>query len=447
MLFLPLMISVQTPPSVAEISSQDSLTVKGIAPGRKLFGRYTAERILGRGGMGVVWLARDERLDRNVAIKVLPDEVYHDPAARDDLRRETRKSLELTHPNIVRIHDFIEDDNTAAISMEYVDGSTLTQLRLQNENRTLDAQTLGPWVGQICHALDHAHTLAKLAHRDLKPANVMVNARGSVKITDFGIACSLRDSLSYVSLRHNSSGTLAYMSPQQMMGEAPSPLDDIYSLGAMLFELLTSKPPFHSGDIAQQVLEANPSRICDRLKSLDKQRSPIPPSWEKTIARCLSKEPHERPRSALEVGWLLGLAGFPQPASSPILRKANRTPGNTRTWAIAGCIILAAGLGASFALPLRKVSDSNSGHEILRAHLPPPVITNQATSPSATEPASLQHDVGDVEVPPNPEEPAVAAASPHPPPRWRVKTQTRNPPTHLTSVPISGSRGTRKSRR
>ncbi len=343
------MVSVQQPLSLPVSPVEELQTVRGITPGRQLFGRYTAERILGRGGMGIVWLARDERLDRHVALKVLPDEVYRDPAARDDLRRETLRSLELTHPHIVRIHDFVEDDQTAAISMEYVDGFTLTQLRLQRENGILDARTLAPWLGQVCEAIHHAHVTAKLAHRDLKPANVMVNARGLVKITDFGIACSLRDSLSHVSLRHNSSGTLAYMSPQQMMGQTPSPLDDIYALGALLFELLTSKPPFYTGDIARQVLETQPPTIAERLKSLGKVGIQIPPSWEKTVARCLSKEPQGRPQSALEVAWLAELPGFARPC--PPGKGITRSVSGSRVLLIAGGLaVAAASIGSAFKI-------------------------------------------------------------------------------------------------
>jgi serine/threonine protein kinase len=101
-------------------------TIRGLTGGQKLFGRYTLKKILGRGGMGIVWLARDEKLDRDVALKFLPDAVLHDDAVLDELKRETKRSLELTHHNIVRIHDFAEDAQTACISMEYVDGSTLS---------------------------------------------------------------------------------------------------------------------------------------------------------------------------------------------------------------------------------------------------------------------------------------------------------------------------------
>ncbi len=291
--------------------SEACKTLKGVVAGQKMFGRYVLEKILGRGGMGIVWLARDLRLDRVVALKVLPDEVFYDQASREDLKNETRKSLELTHPNIVRIHDFAEDETAAAISMEYVDGATLSQWRIQSPNKVLEAEALGPWVLEICDALHYAHQSAKLLHRDLKPANVMVNARNQVKITDFGIACSLHNSLSRVSIRQSSSGTLAYMSPEQMMGEAPSPRDDIYALGATLYEVMTSKPPFYEGDIALQVRNVEAAGMNARRGQLGIAGRKIPKAWEETVARCLAKDPAKRPENMMEMASLLGLLDQP----------------------------------------------------------------------------------------------------------------------------------------
>src|SRR5207247_9810702 len=105
-------------------------TLREYGSGQKLFGRYTLVKILGRGGMGIVWLARDEELEREVALKFLPDVIIHDRAVLNELKRETRRSLELTHRNIVRIHDFVHDERSACISMEYVDGETLSNLRI-----------------------------------------------------------------------------------------------------------------------------------------------------------------------------------------------------------------------------------------------------------------------------------------------------------------------------
>ena len=107
---------------------------RALTAGQKVFGRYSLTRILGQGGMGVVWLAQDEQLQRQIALKFVAGPFFHDAAARDDLRKETRRSLELTHPNIIRIYDYVEDANAAAISLEYVDGKTLAQMRIERNN-------------------------------------------------------------------------------------------------------------------------------------------------------------------------------------------------------------------------------------------------------------------------------------------------------------------------
>ena len=121
-------------------------TVRAFSPGQKLLNRYSLIRVLGQGGMGIVWLARDEELDRQVALKFLPEIVVNDRASLNDLKRETRRSLELTHPNIVRTYDFVQDYAVAGISMEYVDSDTLRNLRLDQTNGVFEVDLLGGWV-------------------------------------------------------------------------------------------------------------------------------------------------------------------------------------------------------------------------------------------------------------------------------------------------------------
>ncbi len=282
-------------------------TIKGFIPGQKVLNRYSLVKILGRGGMGVVWLARDEELEREVALKFLPEVVALDAEAVADLKRETRRNLALTHPHIVRIHDFVSDKRTAAISMEFVDGSTLSALKLEAPDRRLPVERLKPWVAQWLDAMHYAHTKAKVVHRDLKPANLMVTGEGDLKVTDFGIASSITDSVSRVSKQAGSSGTPIYMSPQQMMGEKPAVTDDIYAIGATLFELLTGKPPFHSGNILMQVQSKQAPRLSERLAELGVADASVDPAWEATIAACLAKDPAERPQSVSQVAERLGL--------------------------------------------------------------------------------------------------------------------------------------------
>src|SRR5438270_3643966 len=195
------------------------LTFREFAAGQKLFNRYTLIKTLGRGGMGVVWLARDDELERDVALKFLPELIIHDRSVLSDLKRETKRSLELTHKNIVRIHDFVHDDQSGCISMEYIDGDTLSNLRSDKEHKVFEIDDVREWIGQLCDALDYAHNHARIIHRDLKPANLMVNQRGNMKVADFGIARSLSDSMSLLTMDRGTSGTLVFMSPQQLDGE------------------------------------------------------------------------------------------------------------------------------------------------------------------------------------------------------------------------------------
>jgi len=283
-------------------------TSREFASGQKVFGRYTLIKVLGRGGMGIVWLARDEELERDVALKFLPDLMIHDHAAFDHLRREAKRCLELTHPHIVRIHDFVHDERSGCISMEYIDGETLSNLRAEKEQRVFEPDEIARWMSQLCDALDYAHNRANVIHCDLKPANLMVNQRGDLKIQDFGIARSLTDPVSRLTVEQGRSGTLVYMSPQQLNGERWTQLDDIYSLGATIYELLTSKPPFYSGNIDRQICERVAPSMTERRKELDIEPPLVPPLWEDAIAACLAKDPSRRPQSAAEVAQRLQLA-------------------------------------------------------------------------------------------------------------------------------------------
>jgi serine/threonine-protein kinase len=300
-------------------------TLHEFASGQKLFGRYTLIKILGRGGMGIVWLARDEELEREVALKFFPDLIIRDSAALSELKRETKRCLELTHPHIVRVYDFVHDERSGCISMEYIDGETLASLRCQKEQKVFEPGELSVWVGQLCDALHYAHHRARIIHRDLKSANLMVNRRGNLKVSDFGIARSLGDSLSRLTMeqQQGTSGTLVYMSPQQLDGERGTPLDDIYSLGATCYDLLTSKPPFYSGNIDRQVHERVAPSMTERRKEFDIEPALLPPVWEETVGACLAKDPAHRPQSALEVAQRLQLA--PTQAGAARLVSSKRT--------------------------------------------------------------------------------------------------------------------------
>lgn len=282
--------------------------MRGVVAGKQLFQRFTLRKVLGHGAMSVVWLALEDRMERLVALKLVPESASFGPAACEDLKHETQKSLVLTHANIVRIFDFIADEGIAAISMEYVDGTTLSEARRQKRSKCFGIPELAPWVASLCDALAYAHESAGLIHRDLSPANILVDSRAKLKITNFGIACSLRNSRSRAS-GQISPGTMNYMSPQQMRGEEPLPSDDIYALGVTLYEMLSSKPPFYNGDVALQVREMVAPPIAQRRVTLGIAGEPIPKRWEETIAACLAKDPGQRPQSAAEVAERLRLGG------------------------------------------------------------------------------------------------------------------------------------------
>ena len=392
-------------------------TLRALSSGQRVLGqRYTLLRIVGRGGMGVVWLARDETLNDEVALKFLPEAVLHDASAIHDLKHETQRSLRLTHPNIVRIHGFLEDGERAAISMEFVDGATLSRRRIEQPAAVLTPDLLLPYLRQIAEALDYAHTRAKVVHRDLKPANLLVSRDGEVKIADFGISATLTDTATRLSRRDtSSSGSPPYMSPQQMMGEKPSVADDIYALGSTIYELITSKPPFHTGNLQMQVRsKAAPSmqeRRAELLGAAAERLSPIPEHWEKTIAACLAKDPGLRPSSVKQMlESLENHPAHPAPVTPPAPRlpvptpsapihphpKTSAPPANRRKWLWPVVAALLLVLGAAAFLLLRPDTETPPPSVISKHESPTPAPATPSTAPPAT---------------PVPPAPVVAAAS------------------------------------
>ena len=280
-----------------------------LAPGQTLGNkRYRLEHKLGQGGMGMVWLATDTHLREEVALKLLPPEIQFDASALEDMRHETARSRRLAHPNIVRIHDLHEFPNEQPfISMEFVDGVSLAGLKAQQQQRCFPWGFVRPLIEQLCSALEYAHG-ENLVHRDIKPSNIMIDAEGRLKLADFGIAAVASDSMSRVSLQGNTSGTPAYMSPQQMDGRTPRVTDDIYAVGATIYECLTGKPPFFRGDIPHQVRNLDPPTIEERLDEFG-LKNPLPNGVDALIMACLAKTPEQRPQSAKAVVEWLGLGG------------------------------------------------------------------------------------------------------------------------------------------
>ena len=275
---------------------------------------------MGRGETSVVWRAHDELLDEAVALKFVAEIVAQDAVAVDDLRQKTARARWLAHSHIIRVNDFMRDNTLATVSMEYVEAATLEQKRLEQPGHVFSPAALAPLILQICQALDYAHESARIVHRGLKPSNVLVTPEGQVKITDFGIACSLAEARFRLTGRNERDRATRFrLSPQQLEGIQPSPADDIYAFGAMLYELLAGQPPFPAGELGGHLPADAPVAIAVRRTESGLMGEPISPAWEKAVAACLARDPMRRPSSGNEIVGLLELAG-PAPAKAEPLQ-------------------------------------------------------------------------------------------------------------------------------
>jgi eukaryotic-like serine/threonine-protein kinase len=262
------------------------------------FGHYRIVEKIGSGGMGEVYRAHDERLDRDVALKVLPAGALTDEAARKRLRKEALNLSKLNHPNIATIHDFDTQDGVDFLVMEYVAGTSLAQ---KLSGGSLPEKQLLALGTQLAQALEEAHERG-VVHRDLKPGNVMIAPGGWAKVLDFGLAKQLRpvtEKTTIDSLNESRvvAGTLPYMAPEQLLGEATDARTDIYGLGALLYEMATGQKLFR---------EALVTRLADAIL----HQAPVPPhalsshmspELERIILKCLEKEPEDRYQSAKEL--------------------------------------------------------------------------------------------------------------------------------------------------
>ena len=392
-------------------------------------GRYCLNKVVGQGGPGAVWLAWDEKLDTQVALKFLPAQLREDTAAVDDLKREIVLVQKLNHPSIVRIHDLCDaPGHDIFISMEYVDGCHLTDLRTKRTSCVFAWSFLNCVAEQLCAGLEHAHA-AQVFHGDLKPTHLILDTKGRLRITEFGVARIVREALRRNSLE-SAKGSMPFMSPQQVEGLAPQASDDIYSLGASLFELLTGQTPLDTDRTAIRPIQ-------QRLNEL-KLENEVSEEVERVIMACRSREPSQRPQSVAEVADLLNL----EPAPMPVVTEENQRMESIeaparRPW---GWIVAAAlAIGFTFWTIAEKRKNAQQlqrtqiGGASGSARVTPPPAEDPtnvaAVKPTTTAPVAVT-DAPPAAVPtPQPVKP-VATTPPAPPP----VTTTPKPAEVATTV-------------
>jgi serine/threonine protein kinase len=308
-----------------------------VTPTRLLAGRYELLETVGRGGMGIVYLAQDRQLGRRVAVKILPAELIGKPEYRVRFQREAKAVAALSHESIAVVYDVGQDsggpETVPFIVMEYLTGQTLDQLA-----GPLPYETVARLACGVLDALDHSHGHG-VVHRDIKPSNVMatfVDGRPRVKVLDFGIARMVADTASRLTATGVRIGTPAYMSPEQAEGRPADARSDVYSTGCLLYELLTGRPPF-VGDNPMSVMFQHIGKQPDPPS---RHRPGLPPGWDPVVLRALAKRPEDRfdaagMRTAVEAIVRAPVESRTEPPMPPV-------PPEPRRW---GAVIGAAAAG------------------------------------------------------------------------------------------------------
>lgn len=263
-----------------------------LSKGQKINNRYEIVKSIGEGGMANVYLANDKILDRKVAIKVLRGDLSSDDKFIRRFQREALSVSNLSHPNIVEVYDVGEEDGEYYIVMEYIEGKTLKQLLKKRESLTLteviDIMT------QLTDGISHAHE-SYIIHRDIKPQNIMIQDDGRIKITDFGIAMALN--ATQLTQTNSVMGSVHYLPPEQASGKGATVKSDIYSMGILMYELLTGTVPFKGDNAVEIALK----HMKDKIPSIRKQDPSIPQSVENILLKATAKNPRNRYDTAKEM--------------------------------------------------------------------------------------------------------------------------------------------------
>lgn len=295
-------------------------TCEPIRSGVTLFERYRLERSLDEGTRGrPVWLAHDIELDRDVVLKFLSVSGLVEGRLLADLKRETRRNLDLAHPHIARTFDFLSDGARAAMAMEYVDGRSLAELRSSQPQEILKPEKLEKWLAQFCDALEYAHTKAGVIHRELDPRKILINRAGDAKLIGFGTAQSWTETAGQTMTAQIDRGAdHFYVSPEYAQGEEAAFTDDVFSLGVILYELITGRRPFPDG-----YFEFGDNENIRLRRMTDKRRErqilglkPVPEQWEELVAKCLARRAEDRFSSAAEI-----VAALAAPVDRPAKEK------------------------------------------------------------------------------------------------------------------------------
>jgi tRNA A-37 threonylcarbamoyl transferase component Bud32 len=330
--------------------------------GTKLSGRYRLEAKLGSGGMSTVYLARDETLDRPVAVKVMHREMSEQADQLERFRQEARAVAKISHPNVVSVIDAGEDGGHPYIVFEYVEGETLKQ-RIARIG-ALDIQEAIAYAIEIARGLSIAHA-RNLVHRDIKPQNVLIDDEGRAKLTDFGISRQLEQD--GMTATGRVLGTTDYVAPEQAMGHAADPRSDIYSLGVVLYEMLIGQVPFHADSQVGVAMK----HVNEDLPDVQRRRPEVSAAVALVVERSTAKEPAERNQNvgemtddletALEVeaaraGTTSGEATSVLDALPPPKRKL---AGRSRwSWAAIALLVL---VGGAALLAAKLISDGTLG--------------------------------------------------------------------------------------